>query len=655
MANSILNIGVSGLNAAQFGLSTTGNNIANASTPGYNRQTTVFSEMNSLGATSGYLGTGVNVDAVRRVYDQFLSAQVNQSQTQYSQLNTYYQQVLQVNNMLSDSASGLSPALQNFFKGVQAAAGNPNDAPSRQTLIANAQALTSVFQSLSGSLDAMHQSVNGQIGDTVKQINNYAQQVAQLNQQIAAATNTNGGQQPNDLLDKRDQAITQLNQLVRTTVVKQDDGSYNVFVGNGQSLVVGQQNFQLQAIPSASDPGRITVGYSGPGGSTMTLPESSLDGGSLGGLLQFRSQTLYPAQNALGRIAVALGQEFNNQHALGMDQNGSPGGAFFNVPSPTVIANSKNSPNAKVTASIADATQLTASDYQLSFDGTNYTLKRLSDGSTAYSGTSLPITQDGVKFDVPAGNPLVAGDSFLIEPTRNGASNIGVAISDPSKVALAVPIRADAATSNTGTGKIDNGAINQSYLASPLTGPVNMTYSATPAPGTLNLPAGVFPVTVTVGGVATTYAAAAAIPYDSSKGTATITFGGITVNLSGQPAAGDTFTVKPNTGGVTDNRNGLLLAGLQTANTMAGGTTTFAGAFGQLTTQIGSSTAQTKTSAAAQGNLLKQAQSDQQSVSGVNLDEEATNLIKYQQMYQANSKVIQTASQLFDAILRLNN
>lgn len=652
MSNNLLNIGVSGLNAAQFGLSVTGNNIANAATPGYNRQTAVFSQMSSQPTAQGALGRGVDVDAIQRVYDQFLTAQVNQAQTSYSQFNTYYQQVSQINDMLSDGTSGLSPALQTFFQGVQTAAGNASDASARQTLIANAQGLASVFQSLGGTLDTLRQGVNDQIGSVISSINSDAQQLAQLNQQIAASASANGGQPPNDLLDKRDQVVADLNQWVRTTVVKSDDGSYNVFVGNGQSLVAGQQSFALKAIASASDPSRMTVGYSGPGGAVVTLPENSIDGGALGGLLQFRSQTLDPAQNALGRIAVVLADSFNQQHALGIDQNGAPGGAFFTTPVPSVIGATGNSANAQVNASITDASQLTTSDYQLSFDGTQYTLKRLSDGtSTTYATGALPITRDGVTFDVPAGHALQAGDSFLIEPTRNGASHFDVAISDPSKVALAAPILAQASTGNTGSGKIDNGAVDASYLADPLTGPVNIAYQG----GQLTLPASAFPLTVTVGGVTTTYDTATPVPYDPAKGTATLSFGGVTVNLSGQPADGDTFTVGPNTGAMTDNRNGLLLAGLQNQNTVAGGTTTYAGAFGQLTAQIGASTTQSKSSAAAQNSLLTQAQKDQQSVSGVNLDEEATNLIRYQQMYQANSKVIQTAAQLFDAILNINN
>lgn len=651
----LTSIGVSGLDAAQFGLTTTGNNIANSGTAGYNRETVGYQEGVGSFAGVGYLGTGVQVSGVNRVYSQFLAAQVNQSQTQYSQLNTYYQQVQQIDNMLGSPTAGLSSSLSNLFAQLQTASSAPGDAATRQTVLGAAQSLATTFQSLSGSLSQLSTSVNGQIGDDVTQVNSYAKQIASLNQAILTAQTSANGAAPNALLDQRDQAVASLNQLVQANVVKASDGSYNVFIGTGQTLVMGQQNFSLKAVPSASDPTQTTIGYQGPSGTTVAVPEGSIAGGALAGLLSFRAQTLNPTQNALGAMALTLADSFNGQNQLGIDLNGQPGGNIFSVAPPTVLANAANSATGGVSATVANAAQLTTSDYTLAYDGTNYTLTRTSDGTT-WSGTSLPLKNtngtypDGLQLSVT--NPLAAGDKFTILPTRDAASSLAVTMTDPSKLALAGAVATAKGSANTGSGAIDAGSVDATYLAAPLSSPVTLTYNGGP-PSTLSFsPAGAA-VTATVNGTATTYAAGTPVPY--TPGTPTqLSFGGITVNLSGAPANGDTFTVSPNTSGVSDSRNGQLLSALQTAKTMAGGTASFTDVYAKLVSDIGSTTSQYQTTSTAQSNLLKQATNAQSSVSGVNMDEEAANLLNYQQMYQANSKVIQIASTLFDTILNLN-
>jgi flagellar hook-associated protein 1 FlgK len=645
MASNILSIGQSALTAAQIGLSTTGHNIANASTPGYNRQVVIQGAALPQNFGFGFLGQGTEVSTIKRLYNEYLGVQVQTAQSSKSGLDTYYAQINQINNMLADPAAGLSPALQDFFGGIQDMSSNPESIPSRQAALSSAEVLATRFHSMADRLDEIGQGVNTQILSSVSVINTFAQQIAQLNDTIGRAQRATG-QPPNDLLDQRDQLVLDLNKEIKATVVKQSDGGYNVFIGNGQPLVVGVTTSTLTNVASPTNPEKIEVAYRTSGGNLVIVGESGLAGGKLGGLIEFRNKTLEPAQNALGRVAIGLASTFNAQHQLGSDLDGVAGGAFFSVASPSVGANGNNTGSAAITASISDANALTTSDYRLQYDGTNYTLTRLSDNATTTFAT-FPQTIDGVDLDLASGSAAV-GDSFLIRPTVHGASDFGVAITDARKIAAAAPIRTAFASTNTGSGTISAGKVDSAYLASPLGVPLTLTYNA----GTNEL--GGFPatqdVTVTNGATTTVFAAGTPVTYTAG---ATVNFGGISFTLNGAPADSDSFTIGPNTGGVGDNRNALLLGALQTANTLGNGSSSYQGAYSQLVGQIGNKTRELEVTSTATGRLLDETKLSLQNESGVNLDEEATNLLRYQQAYQAAAKVMQIASDMFDTLLSL--
>jgi flagellar hook-associated protein 1 FlgK len=650
--SDMLSINVTALNAAQIGLTTTENNIANANTPGYNREQVVQAAAPGQNSGSGYLGTGVAVSTVQRVYDQFLSGQVTQQTGQSAQLNTYYSQIQQINNMLADPTSGVQPALQNFFNAVNGVASSPNSMPARQTMVSTAQSLSTTFQSLSQQLTSINTGINGQITSSVGSINSYAQQIAALNQSIVLAQSSSGGQPPNALLDQRDELVTQLNQQIGATVVVQGDGSYNVTVGSGQVLVAGNKAYGMTPVNSTSDPSQLNVAIGTPGGVLVQLSQSSLQGGALGGLLAFRSQTLTQTQNMLGLVATGVAGTFNQQNALGQDLNGnmaSSTNSFFTDPVAVVNKNSANTGGATVSASITDYSKLTGSDYSLAYDGTNYTLTRLSDNTVTTSAT-LPISVDGVNITLASGAPA-AGDSFLIRPTINGAANISVAVTDPAKIAAAAPVMTNAPTTNNGTATISAGAVDATYTAATVTPAVTLTYNSTT--NTFSGFPATLPVTVTTTAappVTTTFAAGAPVTYTDG---ATISFGGASFTITGTPANGDQFTIAQNTNAPTDNRNVLLLAGLQTKNTMQGGTANYVGVYSQLVAQVGNQTSNLKVTSTAQTTLLNNTIAAQQSVSGVNLDEEAANLMRYQQAYQAAGKAMQIASTLFDTLLSI--
>ena len=741
MSTSLLSIGMTGLNAAQAGILTTGNNIANASTPGYNREQIVQGTNIPDLTSGGFIGQGTNVQTVTRSYSQYLNTQLLSAQSGASSLTSYGAQIAQIDNMLADPSAGLSPALANFFQGVQQASANPASIPSRQAMLSNAQSLVASFQSINQTLQGIRDGTNTQIGGEVTLINSYATQLAAVNQQIVLAQ-ANSNQPANSLLDQRDQLISNLNKEIGVTTSVQSDGTYNVFIGNGQPLVVGSQASTLTTEQDPNDPQKTAVAFQAPGGAKAILSDSLLTGGTLGGLVGFRDNSLDSAQNQLGLIAIGLASSFNAQHQLGQDLNGNLGGQFFSVSPPSVFASGLNTGSGNVTATVSDASKLTASDYRLTVTGvSNYSLLRLSD-NTVTTYTSLPISADGLSINV-SGTPAT-GDSFLIQPTRAGAANIAVTLTDPAAIALAVPISTAAAQTNSGTATISPGVV--SSTSAPLAAPFTVTYQTSPSTGFVGFPVGStvnvdgtiyqitsstmpvpsgnnisvdgvgvaisgaspasgntitfnppptaptntgpstvnigtatstsslpaapitlsynktsntlsgFPVgaVVTVNGTSTTIASTSTqVPYTSG---ATIRFNGISFAISGAPNSGDTFTVGPNANGVSDSRNGLLLGQLQTAKSLestgsGGPTASLQDAYSQIVSEVGNKAREVQVTGAAQTALATQAQTARDSFSAVNLDEEAANLIQYQQAYQASAKMITIAGKLFDSIL----
>lgn len=733
MGTGIINTGISGLQVAQLGLLTTGHNITNANTPGFNRQRTIQASNIAMLTGSGYIGQGAHVSTVERMYDKFLSAQVNRAQTTSSELDAYYTQIKQIDNMLADPNAGVSPALQDFFRGVQQVSANPSQLPARQAMISSAQALVARFQGLADRISQMYGDVNGQITTAVDSINSYSKQIASLNEGIVIARSSLS-QPPNDLLDQRDQLVLELNKLIRVTTTTNTDGTFNVYIGNGQQLVTGKQVMTMTSLPSLADPSRLAVGLKTAGG-TQELPESLITGGSLGGLLSFRSGSLDRVANDLGRNAASLALTFNAQHALGQDLLGqSIGNAnfaanFFTVSPPTVIASKGNSivtpatlsaalvspppidgsyslalngagtlytltrqsdgtvwtgatlaalpaseglalTGATVAAGAATQlfspasnganfyTKLTSSDYRLGYDGVNYTMTRLSD-NTQWSNASLATLSstiagsEGFSFSVAAGT-VASGDSFVIQPTRAAAKNIAVnatVAADVRLIAAAMPIRTAAASANTGSGKISAGESLPGFgtPAIPAAG-ITMTYSAGNTLTLAGLPAGAN-ISVTVGSTSTVYPGPT-IPYTSG---AKISVASVSFDISGNLNNGDVFTLGRNPGGVSDGRNALSLGELQTQNTMSGKTASYQSAYAQLVSDAGNKSREIEVKSQAQSALLKQSNDARDALSGVNLDEEAANLLRYQQAYQASAKTLDIGSKLFDVLLSIHS
>jgi len=653
MAGNLLNIGKTGLFAAQAALATTGHNIANASVAGYSRQQVVQASLLGQNSGSGFIGNGTTVADIKRYSDSFLNGQVTSAQTSKSSLDTYYTQIGQIDNLLADTTSGLSPALQDFFSSVQNLSGTTGSDAARQAMLSSASTLATRFQAIDGRLEELQAGVNSQVTTNVNEINTYASQIAHLNEQISAYS-ASSGRQPNDLLDARDQLIMDLNTKIQTTVSKGENNSLTVTIGSGQPLVVGKQAFQLAATVSDTDQTRVEVGVV-TNGKITTLAESSLKGGSLGGLMAFRLETLDKTQNAIGRVAISLAATFNDQQKLGQDATGAMGKDFFAQPEAYVGGSIKNNitSTTSVKAVVADVGALTQSDYKLEFDGTSFNVTRLSDNvKTRIDPYPQANAQriDGIDFTVTGA--AAAGDNFSIKPTVNGAANLALKLTDVSQIAMATPITTSVPLTNTGSGKISSGTVDAAYLTpgNAITTPVKLTFDK--ASGTLSGFPADKPVTVTnMAGAKTVYPAGATnIPFTAG---ASYNVSGMNVTLSGVPGDKDTFTISKNTDASGDTRNAALLAGLQTKNILNGGTATYQSAYAQLVSFVGNKTREVKVNADAGATLLAQVTASQQDVSGVNLDEEAANLLKYQQAYQAAGKVMQIASTMFDTLLSL--
>jgi len=655
MSGSLLAIGKTGLYAAQAALATTGHNIANANVAGFSRQTVVQATSAALDTGVGFLGTGTEIAQIKRYSDNFLNTQVRSAQASTSGLESYYSQIKQIDNLLADTTSGLSPAMQGFFKGVQDMAANRASVPSRQAMLSSAETLATRLQDLDSRLGEIRSGVNGEIEASVTAINTYGSQIAKLNEQISTFASS-ATRPPNDLLDQRDQVVLELNKFVKATVTQGDNSSLTISIGNGQPLVVGNDSFQLAAMVSPTDLTRLEVGYQ-VGTKVAVLPDGALSGGKLGGVLEFRTETLDKAQSALGKIAIGMAFEFNAQHQLGLDQNGNPGQPFFNVAPAFVGASINNAkgtnanPAAELTAKVTDPGKLKDSDYEVTFNGTSYKVVRQSDNAEV--GTVTPAADgtatfevDGVEFNFK--NNARNKDTFLVRPTIDGAANFNVLANDVSQIAAAAPILTSMPLTNTGTAKISEGKVSKDFLTAPAALPVTLAFDETSGNLT-GFPAGM--VTVVNSKGESSQVNANNVKFDNGS---TYSFGGVSVTMTGKPGNGDKFTIATNSSGVGDTRNIAALGELQTKNIFNNGTATLTSSYAQMVSQVGNKTREVQVNAQAGNALLAQATGAQADVSGVNLDEEAANLIKYQQAYQASSKVMQIAGTIFDTLLSIS-
>jgi flagellar hook-associated protein 1 FlgK len=676
---SLLNIGMSGLAASQSSLAVTGNNIANVDTAGYSRQQTVQGTKASQQYGNVFIGTGTTLADVRRVYNAYLDSQLQTATSLNSEAASFQAQATPLDASLSDVNTGLTGVLQKFFTSMQGVSTSATDDTSRQSVLTGAQALSNRFNAIAKQLNDQNTTINGSLSDMAAQVNKLATAIAGLNQKIGEVS-TSGGQ-PNDLLDSRNEAVRQLSELTGAQVVERGT-SYDIYVGSGQPLVMGNTTNTLETAPSKDDPTRMGLQMNR-GSSTIDIT-SVISGGEIGGLLTYRKEVLDPSLNELGRVALVIADQMNSQQAQGIDKNGDFGAAIFNnINSAALISqrsignasNSAGSGNLDVT--IKDTGKLTTSDYSVTFTSpTAYSVKR-SDGTDMGSfntGTTPPPVIDGFTLSLNGG-ALSAGDSFKITPTRGAAASIQMVLSDPKKIAAAAPLTGVTSAANGGTYtqptlsstldiynpasqaelqsalknstpvKLSFGAASggsQTYTLSDAQG--NPLGSGTIVPGqsnTLNLKVGMVDASgnpITDGGT----------PPIQKTFTVQTTVGGT-------PKTGESFTISLTGASSSDNRNAQSLVALQTKQTVDTGSASkgisLTDAYSKLVTNVGTQAAQGKSDAAATSAILTQAKGARDSLSGVNLDEETGNLVKYQQYYTASSQIIKAAQETFSTLI----
>jgi flagellar hook-associated protein 1 FlgK len=622
----VLATSTSALVAFQRALAVTGNNIANANTEGYSRQRIELASRPPQGFGFGFIGNGVDVTSIRRIMDQFATTTLRESTTQLGQLTAFADFAGRVDNVTGDTNAGLSASLQSFFNAWQTVANDPASVTNRQVLIGQASALADRFQQLSSRLESISRDAVTQVQTNVREINSLALSIAKLNDQITVAQAANNGQPPNDLLDARDQLLLQLGRITNVQTNLEPDGALSVFVGTGQALVLRAKAFSLAVVPNQFDASRVDIAYQGAAGN-QTITQT-LSGGALGGLLQVQSQLIDPALNGLGRIAAGVASLVNAQQAQGFDLRGQFGGPMFSAPGPGVLASSANAGAGALTATVSDLSAVGTNDWQLRWNGTTWFATDTVTGATVTptgAGTiASPLVVGGLSI-VLTGAPA-AGDSFLVRPVRDAAGSFRSLITDPRAIAAASPIRTSAAATNVGTGLVSAGEVLD--VADPaLLATVNIQF----------LTAGTYSVN---GGPAQAYTAGANIDVNGWR-----------LQITGAPAAGDTFTVQRNAGGLGDNRNALAMAALASRGLFDGGGVSISQAYSALVADVGNDTRQAQLARDAQTAITNDAQQAVNAAAGVNLDEEAADLLKWQQAYGAAAKVVAVADDLFNTLL----
>lgn len=646
----MLNIGLTGLNAAQLHLNTTSHNIANAATPSYSRQTVVQSTNDPLFTGVGFFGQGTRIDTVKRQYSEYLQNNMLSADNRRAEYSVYSAQISQINNLLADSSAGLSPALQDFFAGVQEVAANPTSVPARQALLSAGQSFVARFQAMDTRLTEISSGVESQIVTSVDSINGLATQVAEMNQRIVIAQAAGPTVPANDLLDQRDALIADLNKLIKTSTVVERDGQMSVFVGSGQSLVIGQSVAKLGVVSTPDDLERGSIAMIAPNGVAINLPENLLTGGELGGLLAFRRETLDASRDQLNRIARQFSDTFNEQHRKGVTLEGVLGGDFFKL---DMVTSDGGDLALAPGVAITNDSLLTNDRYRLTYDGAGgYSFTRVSDNE--------PVDPADIGLDITVPTGAVTGSYFVV-PLRNAARDISIALREPRDVAVGNPVSVSSPLSNGGNAKIENIVLEsvEGMAAGPSGhfGEFRIRFDGS------GFAVESFDGTNWVGAAdpvisPTTYDPSGA---DRSGKSFTVTHSAgwsFTFTASGTPASNDVFVFSPTQQGVADNRNAVALGALQTTKTMltdssGSSTATFQSAYSQLVAQAGSKGREVQVGMQVQETLLRQATDARDALSGVNLDEEAANLLRYQQAYQAAGRIMSIAQRLFDEIVSL--
>lgn len=621
--SGLLSTGSSALLAFQRALGTVGHNVANAATPGYSRQRVDFAARPGQATGAGYIGQGVDVAKLQRLADGLVFARQVDSSGELGRLQQLSSMAGRVDALVSDSATGLSAPWSAFFNAAKGVTADPTSTVARGQLLAAGEQLAGRWRSLDGQLSGIEaetdQRIQGKVGDA----NQLASEIAALNRDIATA----GSNASPDLLDARALRIDKLATLVGAETVAQDDGSLNVFTAGGQALVLGNRAMKLTTVADPFRPDRLQLALEGTGGA-VRLPPSTV-AGELGGLLEFRGRVLDPARAELGRLATAFAGTFNAAQRAGVDYNGAAGADFFTLAPPRVDAHAANTGSATLAASVSDISALRGNDLVLRFDGAWTAVRSDTGEAVAMSGTGTaadPLKVAGVSV-VVGGAPAV-GDRYSLRPTADAAGSLRVALTDPAQIAAAAPLQARSDVANLGDAKIGGTQVTDAAAFGAFAGATVEFIDATQ------------------------YTINGAGPYPYTAGSPIADAGaGWSMSLIGTPVAGDSFTLARTPPRSSDNGNARALGAIDQQRVLDGGTQSLTNGLSQLTARVGTDARHADLGLEAQSAIHGQISAERESVSGVNLDEEAADMLRYQQAYQAAAQVISTADNMFQTLL----
>ena len=667
---NLLNLGTQALQANSSALGTVGQNISNVNTEGYSRQV--------VSLTTVQYSSGVQVESIDRITDRFLTEQMWSDVSTYNQSLTYSAFSSRLDDLLATDSTSISSALDSYFSALQNVVDDPTSTPNRELFIAEADALVQRFNNLDASLQTQNVAINDSVEDLADQVNSLTTNIAELNYKIKVGTAAN--RPINELEDQREELINQLSELVGVDAVEQDGNQISLFVGNGQPLVVGGSANRLSAIPGDPDASQTNL--------ALTISNNEVDvtdqlsGGQIGGALKYREEALNDARDELGRVAILLSESMNEAHQSGIDLNNDLGGLIFSdvnsaqLQRSRVLADSDNRAQLEDgLVEIDDLSQIQASEYTVLYEGDNrITLTRESDGkvirindlqqvSDPYdveqgsyylnNSKELVFAVDGMKVTLSTDRRMSTGDEFVLQPVRTGAEDMNLEIQDGDHLALASPIRVVSDTENTGSGVTEVAVTDfralsfdaSGELAPPLSivfnnaDPVqytvyDMTDSLNPQPYSFDSDGdGTAEVLENI-----TYTAGDSIQLKGFEAT-----------ITGQPKAGDRFSISFNEDGISDNRNALIMSDLQEADVSSKGA--YQDLYGSLLERVGTRTSTAQINLDANKAVLTSTSDAKASVSGVNLDEEAAKLVQFQQAYQASAQLISTSQTLFDTLL----
>ncbi|WP_372658899.1 flagellar hook-associated protein FlgK [Hydrogenophaga sp.] len=632
---SALNIGAKAMTTNLAVLQVIGNNIANVNTPGYSRQSVELKSAGYQDLGNGFYGKGVDINTVTRAHDAYLTREAQLATSVASADKVILSKMKQLEQLFPTGSAGLGSTMNDMLNAWTDVASSPSNLTARTVAISRGDELAAQMRDTAGQLDLLQNTSQQQMRTTVDNVNRLAKDIATVNQRIKE---TQGQPHtPNDLLDQRDQLISQLNQYVQTSSVLNTDGTTNVFVAGSLPLVLGSEANKLATLRDAGDPSQMKVAFVQAGQNTL-LSANAMGGGELAGLMRFLSTDLPQAQNELGRMALALATEVNNQHALGVDLKGNTGTNFFVPPARSVgVANAGNSGSAAIGAAVSNASALMASDYEISFDASGVNVRRLSDGSTQ-SFAALPAEVDGLRFELDSG-AAATGDRFIVRPFAAAARNLTMAIGAPDQLAAASPLQAQPASSNAGGLSIESMYAVQS--SANLTDPVSISFLAN----------GSFTVTGAAPGSPAPDNPGPPASYNYVPGQA-ISFNGWSLTLRGSPSAGDSFAVgaAPAGSSAQNGGNAGALLALRDKPTFEGAS--LSDGYIGLLSSVGTKVQGAQFAAEFSAQLAGSTESARAAVSGVNLDEEAARLLQYQQAYQAAAKFLQIAQSTFDTLMQ---